>query len=90
VGYALLVPFWSNELGGCVCEVDELYVQAPFRSRGIGRALFTAIEKGAVWEDGPVAIALGVTGSNQRARSLYERLGFKAVGTVMVRILDRG
>jgi hypothetical protein len=25
-GYALLVPYWSNELGGLVCCVDEMYV----------------------------------------------------------------
>src|SRR5690349_18452139 len=27
VGYALLVPYWSNELGGEVCAVDELFVR---------------------------------------------------------------
>jgi GNAT superfamily N-acetyltransferase len=89
VGYAFLVPFWSNELGGSVCEIDELYVEAPFRSRGIGSALFAAIEQAAVWEEAPVAIALGVTSSNERARSLYERAGFHAAGTVMVRMPDR-
>ena len=26
VGYAFLCSFWSNELGGEVCIVDELYV----------------------------------------------------------------
>src|SRR5262249_54028007 len=55
IGYALLVPFWSNELGGCVCEVDELYVRAAYRSRGIGRGLFEAIEDGTVWGDALVA-----------------------------------
>jgi hypothetical protein len=33
--------------------------------------------------------ALGVTSSNARARSLYERVGFRAAGTVMVRMPDR-
>lgn len=34
-GYALLVSYWSNELGGLVCCVDEMYV-AP-QARGLGR-----------------------------------------------------
>lgn len=89
VAYALLVPFWSNELGGSVCEVDELYVKAEFRSRGVGRALFTAVESCAVWDEPAVAIALGVTSGNARARSLYERVGFRAAGTVMVRLPDQ-
>jgi GNAT superfamily N-acetyltransferase len=85
-GYALLVPFWSNELGGCVCDVDELFVQAGFRSRGIGTSLFEAITARALFADETVvALALGVTSGNHRARALYERLGFRAVGTTMVR-----
>ena len=87
-GYALLVPFWSNELGGCVCEVDELFVQEGFRSRGIGTSLFEAIAAGVLFADERVvALALGVSSGNPRARALYERLGFRAIGTTMVRAL---
>ena len=35
-GYALLVPYWSNEFGGTLLFVDELFVVPEFRSRGIG------------------------------------------------------
>jgi len=86
-GYALLVSFWSNELGGEVCEVDELFVAQGHRSQGHGRALFETIEGGALWPGAAVAFALGVTPGNARARRLYERLGFAAVGTTMVRRL---
>lgn len=30
-GYALLISFWSNELGGEVCVIDELYVDHEHR-----------------------------------------------------------
>ncbi len=85
VGYALLISFWSNELGGEVCEVDELFVARAHRNRGYGRSLFDALERGELWPPGFVAIALGVTSNNGRARRLYERLGFLPVGTTMVR-----
>jgi GNAT superfamily N-acetyltransferase len=82
-GYALLVPFWSNQVGGEICEVDELYVRAERRGEGLGSALFEAIDAGRF---GAFAgIALGVSPGNARARRLYERLGFRAAGTTMLR-----
>src|SRR5512142_652000 len=91
VGYALLVAFWSNHLGGEVCEVDELFVASGFRSRGYGAALFRALERGGdLWPGPAVAIALGITPTNARARRLYERLGFVEVGVSMVRMLGSG
>ena len=90
VGYALLVAYWSNELGGELCAVDELFVARDLRGRGHGAALFDAIERGAVWPAPVVAVALGVTPGNTRARRLYERLGFAAVGVSMVKRVRRG
>ena len=83
-GYALLIPFWSNELGGNVCEVDELFIIPERRNQGHGTALFKAIANGVLWPSAVVGIALGVTPDNSRARRLYERLGFAAVGVSMV------
>ena len=88
-GYAFPVSFWSNERGGEACVVDELFVIPSLRSRGHGAALFAAIEDGSAWERRPVSIELGVSASNQRARALYERLGFEVSGTSLSRLLDR-
>ena len=85
-GYALLVSFWSNELGGAVCEVDELFVAREHRGRGHGSALFDAIEN-ELWPEDIVAIVLITTAGNARARSLYERLGFRPVGQSMAKRL---
>ncbi len=79
VGYALLVSFWSNEYGGEICTIDELYVVPPLRSRGIAAELLGAIGANpSLWGSAPVALELEVSPSNARARSLYERLGFRA------------
>jgi ribosomal protein S18 acetylase RimI-like enzyme len=54
------------------------------RSQGHGTALFEAIVNGVLWPTAVAGIALGVTPGNIRARRLYERLGFAAVGISMV------
>jgi GNAT superfamily N-acetyltransferase len=86
-GHALLLAFWSNELGGEVCEVDELFVEPSQRGRGFGGMLFEAIARGDLWSTEAVAIALGVTPGNARARRLYERVGFAPIGVAMARRL---
>ena len=79
VGYALLVSFWSNEYGGEICAVDELYVEPSHRSRGISTSLFDAVVGDrSLWPECPFALELEVTPDNARARALYERLGFRA------------
>jgi GNAT superfamily N-acetyltransferase len=84
-GYAILVAFWSNELGGEVCEVDELFVLPARRGQGHGTQLFAAIDDATIWPVTPPAIALGVTAGNARARRLYERLGFRPALHMLVR-----
>lgn len=78
-GYALLVSFWSNEYGGVICNIDELFVRPEHRGRGLGTSLFEAIwTDRALWPSPPVLLELEVTPSNTRARALYERLGFRS------------
>lgn len=77
-GYALLVSFWSNELGGEICTIDELYLTPPARSRGYGAMLVRSLMSGdSIWPRLPVALELEVSPENRRAFALYERLGFR-------------
>lgn len=87
VGYALLCSFWSNELGGEVCIVDELYVAPAARGRGAARALINGLTRRELpWFRDAVAVELEVTPSNERARALYERLGFAAYKNALMRV----
>lgn len=73
-GYALLVPYWSNEFDGTLLFIDELFVAAGSRNRGIGHRFFRYLEQERPF--GPVRFALEVSPGNSRGRQLYESLGF--------------
>jgi len=86
VGYALLASFWSNELGGEVCNVDEIYVAPSARRRGHAAALLEAVAAGPpLWPRTPVAVELEVSPTNAGARSLYAGLGFRPIRNQMLR-----
>ncbi len=85
-GYALLVSFWSNELGGEICNVDELWVAPPARGKGTATALLRSLQSGhGPWPTIPVAIELEVSPRNERARALYRALGFEPYRNTMLR-----
>jgi ribosomal protein S18 acetylase RimI-like enzyme len=85
-GYALLIPYWSNEFGGFLVFVDELYVIEASRGRGLGSGFFRWLVHERPFD--AVAIFLEVTPDNQRARRLYQRLGFteRTFRTLLLRL----
>jgi ribosomal protein S18 acetylase RimI-like enzyme len=72
-GYALMIDFWSNEWGGDVGHIDELYVKAPFRRQGIGSQFLRFLPRQV---PGLKALGLEVTPANESAKKLYVREGF--------------
>jgi ribosomal protein S18 acetylase RimI-like enzyme len=91
VGYALLCSFWSNELHGEVCTIDELYIAPTHRSRGLGSKLVQGLAQRALpFFKRAVAFELEVSPRNLRARALYERLGFVARKNATLRLLRAG
>lgn len=87
-GYALLIAFWSNELGGETCAVDELYVVPERRGRGwAARLLRELAEPGHPWAFGAVALTVETTADNHEARRLYARAGFSGSNLALRRRL---
>jgi len=74
-GYALLIPYWSNEFGGSIVFVDELFLKPDARGQGIGRSFFNFISHTKPFN--AVAAVLEVSPTNTRARKLYESVGFR-------------
>jgi ribosomal protein S18 acetylase RimI-like enzyme len=77
-GYALLINFWSNEYGGIVVHVDELYVKEQFRNKGIAHKFFRYLSETGY--NHCVALFLEVTPNNKRAKKLYNSIGFRETG----------
>jgi GNAT superfamily N-acetyltransferase len=73
-GYALLVAFWSNELGGEVGVLDELYVRPSFRRAGLSTELLRELLAGVqLWPGHAVALGLEVSPEAVRVREWYRR-----------------
>jgi GNAT superfamily N-acetyltransferase len=85
-GYALLISYWSNELGGEVCTVDEVYVRPECRGQGHASRLLESISTDRrVWPEPPVALQLEVSPKNVRAAALYRRLGLEPIRNATLR-----
>lgn len=74
-GYSIIINFWSNEFGGNVSFIDELYIKKEFRGKGIGKNFIKYLAENKFGN--AVALRLEVTPENKKARKLYESIGFK-------------
>lgn len=76
IGVAVLAYTWTLEHGGRVAWLDELFVAAHHRDRGVGRAMLRrALQIAAA--AGCRAVDLEVDTEHERAEHLYEREGFR-------------
>lgn len=85
VGYAIIVFYWSNEYGGDILNIDELFINEAYRGQGIATEFIGELKK--IFDD-IVALQLEVTPSNNRVMKYYNRLGFnKTSNTHMIYII---
>ncbi|MGN4983422.1 GNAT family N-acetyltransferase [Aeromonas dhakensis] len=75
------IPFLSKEP---ICSIGTLVVDEGQRSQGIGKALIAHCDE---WgkAQGASQLRLEVMAFNERAKALYERLGFKMLSQTMAR-----
>jgi GNAT superfamily N-acetyltransferase len=73
-GYGVIVFFWSNEYGGDIVCIDELYVRQEYRNKGLASE-FLLCQKTA--HKNAVALRIETTPSNIAVRKLYQRHGFQ-------------
>lgn len=76
IGFAVLSFAWSNEAGGKVVWIEELYFDELVRGRGCGKQFFEWLEE--EYKDS-LRFRLEVTYKNKGAISLYQRLGYEVL-----------
>jgi GNAT superfamily N-acetyltransferase len=74
-GYLLAVLVFSLEHGGMMAEIDEFFVAAASRRRGIGAALLLHAEN-ALRAGGVGRLQLQLGSENARARRFYTARGY--------------
>jgi ribosomal protein S18 acetylase RimI-like enzyme len=83
IGYSILIFYWSNEYGGDILNIDELYVKPEQRERGVATSFLKHISR--TFKDKIVAVQLEVSPSNTRALDFYRKLGFKKTRNMHLR-----
>lgn len=74
-GYALLSKSYSQEAGGSILWIEEIFILPEFRGCGLGSEFFSYLE-----EEMPVGIKrvrLEIEMGNKKAASLYKKMGFQ-------------
>ncbi len=75
IGYIAVCYSYSIEFGGRDGFIDEFYIDAAERGKGIGSKVLMEVSA-LLRERDIVALHLEVDGTNERAKSAYERAGF--------------
>ena len=78
----MIAKTFSQEAGGYVWWIEEVYIREKFRSRGLGREFFRYLEEQKGKE--VTRLRLEVEEENTRAVSLYERLGYEVLDYVQM------
>jgi GNAT superfamily N-acetyltransferase len=76
VGIAVCFEGLSTFVARPLINIHDLAVVAAYRGKGVGSALLAAVEKEAAAR-GCCKLTLEVQDANRRARSVYERFGFR-------------
>jgi GNAT superfamily N-acetyltransferase len=83
VGYAVLTFCFSMEYGGLRGFVDDLFVLAPFRGRGLGSGALDAMRDAAP-DLGLRALLVEVGPENDAARRVYDSRGLEDNGRLLL------
>lgn len=73
-GYAVLAKTFSQEAGGVVIWIEELYIKPEYRAMGIGKEFFKFVHEKY---NEAKRFRLELTPDNKIAKEMYEHLGYE-------------
>lgn len=76
IGYAISIYSWSNEYGGNIASIDELYVKRTWRRKKIGTSFIDHIA--TVKAGGLRGLQVEITPANRQALAFYSQQGFSS------------
>ncbi|MDL2227035.1 GNAT family N-acetyltransferase [Deltaproteobacteria bacterium OttesenSCG-928-M10] len=79
VGYFLASLTWSNEFGGRIAWLEELWLAENARGSGLGRRVFEAVTHELAEKDKVLGFRLEVAPANAGVTALYKKMGFTPV-----------
>lgn len=74
-GFALLSKTFSQEAGGVSVTIEELFIDEPYRGRGLATAFFDDLKA----QPGIARLRIEVEDDNEGAKRLYRRMGFETL-----------
>jgi GNAT superfamily N-acetyltransferase len=74
-GYALTAKTFSQEAGGYVVWIEELFISPAYRGKGLATEFLTFVKQNI--EPTVARVRLEVTEHNQDAIRLYQKFGFE-------------
>ena len=77
VGQLAITYEWSDWRNGLFWWIQSVYVREDARGRGVFRALYEHVERLARADSGSCGLRLYVEHANERAQSVYRKLGMK-------------
>jgi Acetyltransferases len=78
-GYLLVSLTWSNEFGGKIAWIEELYLKAETRGQGLGRRVIEAALAELREKEKVRGFRLEVAPANESVSLLYQKMGFSPV-----------
>jgi GNAT superfamily N-acetyltransferase len=74
IGYAIVIHFWSNEHGGNIACIDEMYISPAWRGKGVGSLCLEKIARTEKMKFKGMVVE--TTRANQGAMTFYAKQGF--------------